>query len=145
MRNLLISLCSYKIYSFYYIFLNQSITFSQINKPQHSSSGDAGINHLKGFSKALGPLRVTTFKPENRKGNLYFKAIQATRHNKQCCVGRPDKIHVKCFAFFRLTQPNDNVHDSIMVFRVETLRLAWNKTWESNDSRYAGHHKKHSI
>jgi hypothetical protein len=39
------------------IFVNQSITFSQSNKNQHSPSGGPGINHVKGKCK---PARAVT-------------------------------------------------------------------------------------
>jgi hypothetical protein len=105
---------------FIIIFLNQSITFSQINKPQHSSSGDAGINHLKGFCQ--GARAVTGYYFQARKigkGKFVFSRQYKPRGitSKCLCWDGPTKSMSNASLFSLDTNQMIIVHDSIMVFK----------------------------
>ena len=105
---------------FIIIFFNQSITFSQINKNQHPSSGDAGINHVK--EKCQGARAVTGFYFQARKiGKARYVLSRQYKPsgitNKCLCWDGPMKSMANVSLFSLDTSQMMIVRDSIMFFK----------------------------
>ena len=105
---------------FFIILLHQSITFSQINNNQHSSSGNTGGNHLK--ENCQGARAVTGFYFQARKiGKARYvlsRQYKPSGITSKCLVwDGPAKSMANVSLFSLDTNQMIIVRDSIMFFK----------------------------